>query len=103
MVPPQHLLDVEPVLRSVEDRFANDQVLRAEDRDLDRAEAHQPGALGHLEVQVQRGEEDVEVRVVPVEPRLPVEGTSAEGQAGTRHGPGRRHPLRSGAGTRAPA
>ena len=41
--PAEHLLDVEPVLRAVEDGLADDEVLGGEDRDVDRAEADQRG------------------------------------------------------------
>ena len=77
--PAQHLLYVEPVLGAVEDGLADDEVLGGEDRNVHGAEADQAGVLGHLEVQIQGGEEHVEVGAVPVQPRLPVGRDGAPG------------------------
>src|ERR1700722_13847525 len=72
--PAEDLLNVEPVLCSVENGLAHDEMLRGENRDVDGAETDHAGELGHFEVQVHGGEEHIEVRTVPVQPRLAVPG-----------------------------
>ena len=83
--PSEDLHDVEPVLGSVEDRLADDEVLGGQDRDVDRAEADHAGALGHVEVQVDGGEEHVEVRAAPVQAGLAVTGDGVPILRGHRH------------------
>src|SRR5580692_8588217 len=71
--PQEHLLYVQPILGTVKDCLADNEVLGCEDRHVHRAEADHTGTFGHFEVQLHGGEEHVEVGAVPVQPRLPVD------------------------------
>src|SRR5665213_3205761 len=70
--PGEHLFDIHPVLRTVEDRLAHDQVLWREYRYRHRSEADLTRALGHLAMQIDGCEEQVEVGAVPIQSSLTV-------------------------------
>ena len=78
----EHLLDVEPVLRAVEHRFAHHEMLRSEDRDRVGTERHRLRARAHRLVERVVGEEQVDRRAAPTATDLSLALGQRSGQRG---------------------
>ncbi len=89
----QHLLDVDPVLGPVEHRLEDGEMLGCHEGEGRVAEGQAPDLLGHLLVDGDVREEEVDRVLTPPEPALPVsqEGGGIEApRRRCRAGPGRR-------------